>query len=135
MAYCAYCKATVLNRHAKCPNCGSTVFLTDDEPVARAPEPQPEYRPIYVEKPVYHTVYVETPVRVARSSKSWLAALLLCLFFGGAGFHRFYVGKIGTGVAIILTIGGFFGIWPLIDFIMILVGSFKDKEERYLANW
>ena len=42
---------------------------------------------------------------------------------------------IGTGIAIILTIGGFFGIWPLIDLIMILVGSFKDKQDRYVANW
>lgn len=69
------------------------------------------------------------------SPKSRLAAALLAFFLGTLGIHRFYVGKIGTGVAIILTIGGFFGIWPLIDFIMILVGSFKDKEERYLANW
>lgn len=126
MAYCAYCKATVLNRHAKCPNCGSTVFLTDDEPVARAPEPQPEYRPIYVEKPVYHTVYVETPVRVARSSKSWLAALLLCLFFGGAGFHRFYVGKIGTGFLFLFTFG-WCGLGWLIDLISILSGNFRDQ--------
>ena len=69
------------------------------------------------------------------SPKSRLAAALLAFFLGGFGVHRFYVGKIGTGVAIILTIGGFFGIWPLIDLIMILVGSFKDKQERYLANW
>lgn len=69
------------------------------------------------------------------SPKSRLAAALLAFFLGGFGVHRFYVGKIGTGIAIILTIGGFFGIWPLIDLIMILVGSFKDKQERYVANW
>ncbi|MFN8183206.1 MAG: TM2 domain-containing protein [Candidatus Nanopelagicales bacterium] len=69
------------------------------------------------------------------SPKSRLAAALLAFFLGAFGVHRFYVGKIGTGVAIILTFGGFFGIWPLIDLIMILVGSFKDKQERYLANW
>lgn len=69
------------------------------------------------------------------SPKSRLAAALLAFFLGGLGIHRFYVGKIGTGIATILTIGGFFGIWPLIDFIMILLGSFKDKQERYLANW
>ncbi len=69
------------------------------------------------------------------SPKSRLAAALLAFFLGALGVHRFYVGKIGTGIAIILTFGGFFGIWPLIDLIMILVGSFKDKEERYVANW
>jgi len=69
------------------------------------------------------------------SPKSRLAAALLAFFLGAFGIHRFYVGKIGTGIAIIVTFGGFFGIWPLIDLIMILVGSFKDKQERYLANW
>jgi TM2 domain-containing membrane protein YozV len=69
------------------------------------------------------------------SPKSRLAAALLAFFLGALGVHRFYVGKIGTGIAIILTLGGFFGIWPLIDLIMILVGSFKDKQERYVANW
>ena len=69
------------------------------------------------------------------SPKSRLAAALLAFFLGGLGVHRFYVGKIGTGILIIVTLGGFFGIWVLIDFIMILVGSFKDKEERYVANW
>jgi TM2 domain-containing membrane protein YozV len=69
------------------------------------------------------------------SPKSRLAAALLAFFVGWLGVHRFYVGKIGTGLLIIVTFGGFFGIWPLIDLIIILVGSFKDKQERYLANW
>jgi TM2 domain-containing membrane protein YozV len=69
------------------------------------------------------------------SPKSRLAAALLAFFLGALGVHRFYVGKIGTGILIIVTIGGFFGIWPLIDLIIILVGSFKDKQERYLSNW
>ena len=68
------------------------------------------------------------------SPKSRLAAALLCWFLGVIGIHRFYVGKIGTGILMILTLGGL-GIWALIDFIVILVGSFKDKQERVLANW
>ena len=50
------------------------------------------------------------------------------------GVHRFYVGKVGTGILMIVTLGGL-GIWVLIDFIVILVGSFKDKEGRVLINW
>ncbi|WLR41327.1 TM2 domain-containing protein [Bacillus carboniphilus] len=61
------------------------------------------------------------------SEKNWVATLLLCFFLGVLGVHRFYVGKIGTGILMLIT-GGGFGIWVLIDFIMIIVGSFKDKE-------
>ncbi|MBK1698980.1 TM2 domain-containing protein [Rhodovibrio salinarum] len=62
-----------------------------------------------------------------QSEKSMVPAALLCFFFGALGFHRFYVGKIITGILMILTFGGL-GIWALIDFVMIIVGSFKDSE-------
>jgi TM2 domain-containing membrane protein YozV len=68
------------------------------------------------------------------SDKKRLVAFLLCFFLGGLGVHRFYVGKVGTGIAQILTLGGL-GIWVLIDFIMILAGSFKDKEGNTVKNW
>jgi TM2 domain-containing membrane protein YozV len=64
-----------------------------------------------------------------KSEKSGLVALLLCLFVGVLGVHRFYVGKIGTGVLQLLTLGGF-GIWNLIDLVLIIVGSFKDSEGK-----
>jgi TM2 domain-containing membrane protein YozV len=65
--------------------------------------------------------------------KSWIVAVLLCFFLGVLGVHRFYVGKIGTGILQLVTLGGF-GIWVLIDFIMILVGAFKDKQGQDLAK-
>jgi len=68
------------------------------------------------------------------SPRSRTVAAVLAFFLGYLGIHRFYVGKIGTGVLMIVTVGGL-GIWQLIDFIMILVGSFKDKEERVVATW
>ena len=68
------------------------------------------------------------------SEKKRLPALLLCFFFGTLGIHRFYVGKIGTGVLWLLT-GGILGIGALIDFIMIIVGSFTDKEGKRIQIW
>jgi TM2 domain-containing membrane protein YozV len=68
------------------------------------------------------------------SPKSRLAALLLCLFFGVFGAHRFYVGKIGTGVLQLITIGGC-GIWAMVDLIIIVVGSFTDKDGRRVFMW
>lgn len=62
------------------------------------------------------------------SDKNGVICLLLCFFLGYLGLHRFYVGKIGTGILTILTFGGFIGIWPLIDLIMIVCGSFTDSE-------
>ena len=68
------------------------------------------------------------------SSKSRLAAALLAWFLGVFGAHRFYVGKIGTAILMIFTLGGL-GVWALVDVIMILVGSFRDKEGLKLYNW
>lgn len=68
------------------------------------------------------------------SEKSRLAAALLCWFFGIIGVHRFYVGKVGSGIAQIFTLGGL-GIWVLIDFIMILCGSFKDDKGHIVQKW
>lgn len=68
------------------------------------------------------------------SPRSRLVALLFCILLGWIGVHRFYVGKIGTGFLMVLTIGGL-GIWTLIDLILIAVGSFRDKEGRRVFRW
>ena len=69
----------------------------------------------------------------ANPPKSWLTTLLLSIFLGGLGIHRFYVGKIGTGIAMLLT-GGGCGIWYIIDLIMIAMGNFTDAQGRPLAR-
>ena len=68
------------------------------------------------------------------TEKRILPAFLLCFFLGALGAHRFYVGKIGTGVLQLLTLGGL-GIWALIDFVMIIVGVFTDKEGNKITQW
>ncbi len=68
-----------------------------------------------------------------QSDKNWLVTLLLCLFVGAIGVHRFYAGKIGTGILQLITLGGC-GIWTIIDLIMIITGNFKDKDGNPITN-
>ena len=65
--------------------------------------------------------------------KSWIATVLLCQFLGTLGVHRFYTGRIITGILQLLTFGGF-GIWVLIDLIMIYTDSFKDDMNLLLTR-
>lgn len=67
-----------------------------------------------------------------RSPHNRVVTGVLCWFFGIFGVHRFYVGKFGTGLLMLLT-GGGFGIWWIIDFILILLGRFQDSEGRVLG--
>ena len=85
------------------------------------------------------------------SQKSRLAATLLAWFLGYFGAHRFYIGKTGTAIImLILNIIGWstlwvYGIgfiflipvwiWALIDFILIVSGNMKDKEGKLIKNW
>ncbi|PCG19456.1 TM2 domain-containing protein [Brachyspira sp. G79] len=64
------------------------------------------------------------------SEKSWVVTLILAIFLP---VHRFYVGKIGTGILYLITLGGF-GIWYIIDIVMIILDKFTDKEGRKLKR-
>ena len=68
------------------------------------------------------------------SSKSRLAAALLCFFLGCFGAHRFYLKKTGTALLMLVTLGGL-GIWALVDLIFILTGSFRDREGKRVYRW
>lgn len=74
------------------------------------------------------------PVNPDASPYKRLIALLLAYFLGVLGVHRFYVGKSGSGIAMIFTIGGL-GIWALIDIIMIVCGTFTDKDGKCVTEW
>jgi len=133
----------------KCPECGApmedrkcTYCGYEEEKPASAPQPavqqvpQPQYvppqpQPQYV--PPQQAQYVQQPQVVINnmtvagvSRKSKTTALLLCIFFGEFGFHKFYVGKPGMGILYMLTLG-LLGIGWLVDIIVIASGSFTDK--------
>ena len=76
----------------------------------------------------------KTNIGEEAEGKDWLTTLLLCFFLGLVGVHRFYTGHKTMGIVIIVTLGGIFVIIPLIDFIKILLGSYKDSEGNPLVR-
>ena len=102
--YCSNCGAQINDNAVVCVKCGCAVN-----------SPAPVY------------------VNANGSSKDWLVTLLLCLFAGYLGIHRFYVGKTGTGILMLVTCGGC-GIWALIDLIVICLGNFTDAEGKFIRN-
>ncbi len=68
------------------------------------------------------------------TDKRILPAFLLCFLLGVFGAHRFYVGKTGTAIIMIFTLGGL-GIWAMIDLIMIIVGGFTDANGVRITQW
>lgn len=131
----------------KCPNCGAPrnageqfcVYCRtdyDDVPTAKAAPNAAESQ-----QPVVHVHYhqeaakQEPEVRVervyvrqpAQSDKSRLIAVILCLFLGGLGIHKFYLGKNGLGVLYLFT-GGLCGIGCFIDLLVLLLGTPLDGQ-------
>ena len=68
------------------------------------------------------------------SDKSRGIAFILAIVLGVFGAHRFYVGKIGSGILMVCTVGGL-GIWYLYDVIMVAAGSFRDADGRRVLRW
>ncbi len=124
----------------KCPNCGASrtaedrycpYCLTKFDPFATVPEKKPE---------IHIHIHQEPQVRIEQSSlpeaqkspKSRLIALLLCIFFGLFGVHRFYMGHKGLGFLYLFTYGLMGGGWVW-DLIVLTIGSPKDKDGLYLS--
>ena len=67
------------------------------------------------------------------STTDWLTLFLLTFFVGVLGVHRFYVGKIGTGFLMLLTLGGL-GVWFLVDLILVVTGQFTNKDGQKITR-
>ncbi len=99
----------------------------------QAPQAPQWQAPPYPLPPQYIPYAGQVPVMAIEPQKSWLATVLLCQFLGTLGVHRFYTGRIISGIFQLLTFGGF-GIWVLIDLIMIYTDSFKDDMNLLLTR-
>jgi len=123
--FCSQCGAEIPESAKFCPSCGATAGgAAAQQPQYPQQQPPPQAQASYA-RPA-------PPANVSPSSR--LVAILLCFFVGGLGVHRFYVGKIGTGILWLLT-GALLGIGWLVDLIMIAAGTFKDKQGRVVYDW
>lgn len=115
---------------AKCPVCGAPME-SDTCGYCGYIEKKVADSAAYMQQPIQPQVIINNPpinnmgIIPGVSKKSKTVALLLCIFSGYLGVHKFYVGKVGGGILYLLTFG-IFGIGWLIDIILIATGSFKD---------
>lgn len=89
---------------------------------------QGEYQGAYQPGPYGDVPYASGP------GKSFMTTWILSLLLGSFGADRFYLGKVGTGIAKLLT-GGGFGIWAIVDLIITLTGNARDKDGRPLEGY
>ena len=121
---------------AKCPVCGAPMennscgycgYKEETIPNSATVPPQPGQPFVQSQVIINNQNIPNSGVVPGVSKKNKVVALLLCIFLGWLGVHRFYVGKIGTGILQLLTFGGF-GIWTLVDFILIACKKFTDAN-------
>ncbi len=148
---CLNCGEGISSDSVYCKHCGHKTYLpkdyrtpaeldADEMPCAEGqqkPYPRtcrPKRRTSYVYSDPVPLQTNKVSLDPFHSPKRRGIAAILCLFLGLFGIHRFYVGKIGTGLLWLLTYG-LFGIGFFIDLFLILCGNFRDRDGRRLARW
>ena len=66
--------------------------------------------------------------------RHFLAVFFISFMWGTFGVDRMYLGKWGTGILKLVTFGGF-GIWVLVDLVLIMAGTMRDKQGREMLQF
>ena len=118
--YCPQCEAEMQERDRFCGGCGWDAERPDEPPSnAKANRREPP----------------QTPRRTAPpSDRNRLTTFMLCLLLGFLGVHRFYVGRVGSGILWLLT-GGLLAVGWIYDLVMIATGEFLDEDGKRIVYW
>lgn len=116
--YCSRCGMKMDAGVSTCPRCAEPVDRGGQQASAAYPVPGP----------------VGAAYDLDASPKSRLVMLLLCIFVGLPGVHRFYAGRIPTGVLWLCT-GSLLGVGWLYDLVIITCGAFRDGDGRRIVRW
>lgn len=136
LIYCKECGREVSDKAANCPHCGAPVAESNqntkfckhcgeriDKDCLICPKCGKQVeelrQPSADDKIVINNSATANATIINGRQKNKWVALVLCLLFGYLGVHRFYEGKIGTGILYLLTLG-LFGIGWLVDFIILI---------------
>jgi len=107
-AICVHCGVKAGTGNAFCGSCGQTVLVSDR-----------------------YCMQCGVENRINSGKKDFITTIILAVFVGTFGVHRFYTGNIGIGVLQLLTLGGC-GIWQIIDIILIATGDYRDGNGEKL---
>ncbi|MCM1314925.1 MAG: TM2 domain-containing protein [Prevotella sp.] len=128
---CPYCGAET--RYAKCEFCDSVIEQSAGETVNEIF--QDVTRNVTQNIVQNITINPDTTITdISKKSKSTAIALCCLGFVGLGGIHRFYAGKIGTGLIWLCT-AGCFGIGTVIDLVSIIINKFDDNKEKRISKW
>ena len=135
-AFCEYCgtKMPIEKVEAQTINAETVIvnnYYTEERQTGPSYQ-QSQQQPPYASAP-YGNAYSADP-QIYASPKSRTITLLLCVFLGIFGAHRFYLRRYALGILYFFTLG-IFGIGWLVDIVLVLTGRIRDNYDLLVLRW